>query len=343
MKKGINFCQWMISRACNNKCNYCEVQETKQTIDAHHLKAVEKTFDLLRDNAKRLEIIGGEPLDYPLLPTLISLGNQSSIERLVIITTGINKGALGQAINLIDVKRWGFCFTLDIPEKEADWNLPLYDKYHSELSGAIKKSKAGWEAFHKYSKSLWLRGHVTIGSHNIADVPKIARQILESGAFFNCCPIMYSRKWHSDTPFMFRSMPIPNIALGPEDKNVTYDVVSELIKLKEKFGELFLPSVEYLKLIPLCCKNPKEIYPAYCGDKMPYLRLGNRIAKDGTFEIMTCSDLYLEENGVPKYGLQNWINNKEEVENAWAEDTNRRCCQKTQGCVWSVSLTLKNS
>lgn len=344
LKNEISFCQWMISRTCNNKCAYCEVQTTEsQIIDIQHSEAVKRTFQLLDGKTKRLEFIGGEPLDYPLLPTLISLGNQSSIERLVIITTAINEKELANTVRLIDSKKWGLCFTLDIPEKETDWNLPLYNKHYSELSGAMKKSKFGWQAFRKYSKSLWLRGHVTIGSHNIADVPKIARQILESGAFFNCCPIIYSRKGHMGTPFMFRSIPIPKIALSPEDKSLTESVVFELIKLKEKFGELFLPSEEYLKLIPLCCKKPKELYPACCGNKMPYLRLGDRVAEDGTFEIMTCSDLYLERGGVPKHGLLNWFNNQTKVEDVWKKDLDRRYCQITQGCVWSVSLTLKNS
>lgn len=342
MEKEINFCQWMISRVCNNKCNYCEVQTTKnQTVDAQYFEAVYRTFKLLDGKIRQLEFIGGEPLDYPMLNNLIVLGNYFSIDRLVIITTGINKGKLDNVVKKINRKKWGFCFTLDIPEEKL--KSSEYDMYGAELTGSIRKAKAGWEAFHKYSDSLWLRGHVTIGSHNIADVPKIARQILESGAFFNCCPIIYSRKWHTDTPFMFRSMQIPNIALGPEDRKVAEYTVNRLIELKDKFGKLFLPSVEYLKLIPLCCKNPKELYPACCGDKMPYLRLGDRIAKDGTFEVMVCSDLYLEENRVPKYGLRNWIDNREKVENAWAENTNRRLCQKTQGCVWSASLSLKDS
>lgn len=337
----INFCQWMISRVCNNKCTYCEVQTTEnQTMDAQYLEAVYKTFKLLDGKTKRLEFIGGEPLDYPMLENLITLGNHSSIERLVIITTGINKEKLSQAVNLIDPKKWGFCFTLDIPEEKL--GSSEYDIYGAELTGSIRKAKAGWKAFHRYSDSLWLRAHVTIGRHNLMDVPKIARRILETESFFNCCPILYSRKEFTATPFMFRPMSVPNIALRSEDKSLTEDVISELIRLKEEFGELFLPNEEYLKFIPLCCKRSDEIYPAGCGDKMPYLRLGDRVAKDRTFEIMTCSDLYLKKDGLPEYGLQDWITDQKKVEDAWTKNLARERCRKTQGCGWSVSQVLKD-
>ena len=56
-----------------------------------HLPSVYKTFELLDGKVKRLELIGGEPLDYPYINEIIDAGNKSSIERLVLITTGINK------------------------------------------------------------------------------------------------------------------------------------------------------------------------------------------------------------------------------------------------------------
>ena len=56
--------------------------------------AVLKTFKLL-NGVKRLEIIGGEPLDYPYIDKIIIAGNESSIERLVLITTGINEKTQG--------------------------------------------------------------------------------------------------------------------------------------------------------------------------------------------------------------------------------------------------------
>ena len=47
--------------------------------------------------------------------------------------------------------------------------------------------------------------------------------------------------------------------------------MTELIALKKSYGELFLPSEEYLWIIAQCCKEPHENIPAVAGIKCPIL------------------------------------------------------------------------
>ena len=289
---------------------------------------------LLGGNIKRLEFIGGEMLDYPYLDEIIETGNKSNIERFVLITTGINKSKFAEVMELANPSKWGFCFTLDM--------LPLETaKYLNDpdLAGSARKSKAGWEAFYQYEK-FWRRGHVTIGRHNLKDLPKIAKVIMDNGAYFNCCPIIYSRQERDSgrLPFIFRPQNFPNIALRMEDWGTAKRIIGELKSIKKSYGTLFLPSEEYLDLITQCCKSPEEKYPCSCGDAMPYLRIGDKVSSDGTFGLMTCSDFYLS-----KYSVKDWTERKEEVESAWVKNPRRQFCAKHEGCAWSVSLTLSSS
>ena len=327
----INYCQWMIYRGCKNACPYCEVPNTVSNLKEEHLLSVLKTLELLDGKVKKLEIIGGEPLDYPDIDKIIIAGNESSIERLVLITTGINENKLAEVMELANPAKWGFCFTLDMLSLKAVEYFG--DKY---LGGSARKSSYGWKAFYQ-SEKFWRRGHVTIGKHNLEDLPKIAKVIMDSGACFNCCPILYARqgKTSGRLPFIFRPQNFPNVALRKEDQKAANQVVKELAVLKKHYGQLFLPSEEYLELIAQCCKDPEEKYPCGCGDKMPYLRIGDKVCSDGTFGLMTCSDFYL-----PEYSVKNWVEKTEEVENAWAENSLRQFCRNNEGCVWSVSLTL---
>ena len=330
----INYCQWMISRGCKNNCPYCEVPSKTSDLKEDHLPAVYKTFELLDGKVKRLELIGGEPLDYPYINEIIDAGNKSSIERLVLITTGINKTKLAEVLKLANPAKWGFCFTLDMLPIEA--NGYLEDK---DLAGSARKSIAGWKGFYQ-SENFWRRGHVTIGRHNLKSLPKIAKAIMDNGAYFNCCPILYARQERTSgrLPFIFRPQNFPGIALRKEDRDVANRIVKELKSLKKNYGPLFLPSEEYLDLIAQCCKDPEEKYPCGCGDKMPYLRVGDRVCSDGTFGLMLCSDFYL-----PKYSVKDWVEKMEEVENEWAGNTLRQLCTFVEGCAWSVSLTLSSS
>lgn len=330
----IPYCQWMIYRGCKNACPYCEVPNTAGNLNEDHLPSVLKTFKLLDGNVKKLEFIGGEPLDYPNIDKVIIVGNKSNIERLVLITTGINEKKLKEVINLADPSKWGFCFTVDMLSLKA--SKCLNDK---ELAGSARKSIAGWEAFYQ-SEKFWRRGHVTIGRHNLESLPKIANVIMDNGAYFNCCPIIYGKqgKTSSRLPFIFRPQSLPSVVLKREDRELANRVVKELIILKKNYGPLFLPSEEYLDLIAQCCKDPEEKYPYGCGDKMPYLRIGDKTCSDGTFGLMLCSDFYL-----PKYSVKDWAENREEVENAWAKNSLRRFCRDHEGCAWSVSLTLSSS
>jgi len=329
------YCQWMIYRGCKNNCPYCEVPNTATAtandFKKDHLSSVLKTFELLNGRVKRLEFIGGEPLSYPYVNEIIEAGNKSNIERLVLITTGINKSKLAEVMKLANPQKWGVCFTLDmLPLKATDF---LDDKI---LGGSARKAVAGWEVFYQY-ENFWRRGHVTIGRHNLEDVPKIAKVIMDSGAYFNCCPIIYAKqgKTSGRLPFIFRPQNLPGSALRKEDRDVANRIVKELKIIKKNYGPLFLPSEEYLDLIAQCCKNPEEKYPCGCGDKMPYLRIGDRMCSDGTFGLMVCSDFYL-----PKYSVKDWVEKREEVENAWAKNSLRQFCQGDEGCAWSVSLTL---
>ena len=108
------YCQWMIYRGCKNACPYCEVPNTASDLKETNLSAVLKTFELLDGWVKRLEFIGGEMLDYPYLDEIIEVGNKSSIERLVLITTAINKSKLAEVMKITSPSKWGFCFTLDM-------------------------------------------------------------------------------------------------------------------------------------------------------------------------------------------------------------------------------------
>lgn len=330
----MNYCQWMIYRGCKNNCPYCEVPSKTSNLKEDHLSAVIKTFKLLDGNVKRLEFIGGEILDYLYINEIIKMGNESSMERLVLITTGINKSKLAEVMKLANPDKWGFCFTLDM--------LPI--KAHEFLSdphlvASSLKSIGGWKAFYQYEK-FWRRGHVTIGRHNLESLPKIAQVIMDNGAYFNCCPIIYAKqgKISGRLPFIFRPQSLPNVVLKKDDRELANRVVKELLFLKEKYGPLFLPSEEYLDLIAQCCKDPEEKYPCGCGDKMPYLRIGDKVCPDGTFSLMTCSDFYLSN-----YSVKDWVEKKEEVERAWAENSLRQFCRYHEGCAWSVSLTLSSS
>ena len=289
------YCQWMIYRGCKNACPYCEVPSTTADLNDDHLSAVLKTFELLEGKVKRLEFIGGEMLDYPFINEIVYNGNKSSIERIVLITTGINKSKFAEVMKLANPSKWGFCFTLDMLTLKA--RECLEDK---NLGGSARKSKAGWEAFYQY-ENFWRRGHVTVGRHNLKDLPKIAK-------------------------------------LRREDWEMANKIMKELIILKKNYGSLFLPSDEDLDLITRCCKESYEMYPCGCGDTMPYLRIGDRICPDGTFGLMVCSDFYL-----PNFSVKNWVEKKEEVENAWAGNVVRRFCANHEGCAWSVSLTLSFS
>lgn len=334
----IPYCQWMISRICEIGCSYCTVKERPRDLDKNHLQAVIKTFGLLGDKVKRLEFIGGEPLDYPYIKEIIEAGNKSNIEKLVLITTGINKSKLAEVINLADPSKWGFCFTLDMLSLKA--YSCLDDK---DLAKSARKSIAGWEAFYQseyFCENFWKRGHVTIGRHNLESLPKIAKVIMDDSAYFNCCPIIYARQERTSVrlPFMFRPQNFPNVALRKEDRELANLVVKELKTIKKNYSEFFLPSEEYLDLIAQCCKDPEEKYPCGCGDKMLYLRIGDRVCPDGTFGLMICSDFYL-----PKYSVKDWAEKREEVENAWAENSLRQLCAGREGCAWSVSLTLSSS
>lgn len=330
----INYCQWMVYRGCKNNCPYCEVPRTANNLKEDHLPAVLKTLALLDDKVKRLEFIGGEMLDYPYIDEIIEAGNKSNIEKLVLITTGINKNKLAEVMKLANPDKWGFCFTLDmLPIKAHEF---LNDP---DLAGSARKSIAGWEAFYQ-SEKFWRRGHVTIGRHNLENLPKIAKVVMDNKAYFNCCPIIYAKqgKTSARLPFIFRPQNIPNVALRKEDWELASSVMKELVALKKNYGPLFLPSEEYLDLIEQCCKDPEEKYPSGCEDKMPYLRIGDRVCPDGTFGLMICSDFYL-----PKYSVKDWVEKKEEVERAWAENSLRQPCTGHEGCAWSVSLTLSSS
>lgn len=330
----INYCQWMLWRGCGNNCPYCEVPRTASDLKENHLLAVLKTFKLLDGKVKKLEFIGGEMLDYPYIEEIIEMGNKSSIERLVLITTGINERKLKQVMSLADPFKWGFCFTLDMLSIEAHEFLNDPD-----LAGSARKSIAGWKAFYQ-SEYFWRRGNVTIGRHNLKNLSKIAKVVMDNGAYFNCCPIIYAKQGRTSgrLPFIFRPQNIPNIALRKEDWELASSVVKELVALKKIYRPLFLPSEEYLDIIAQCCKYPEEKYPCGCGDKMPYLRIGDKVCPDVTFSLMTCSDFYLSN-----YSVKDWVEKKEEVERAWAENSLRQFCRDNEGCAWSVSLTLSSS
>lgn len=330
----VPYCQWMIYRGCKNNCPYCEVPSKTSNLKENHLPAVVKTFKLLDGNVKRLEFIGGELLDYPYINEIIKMGNESSVERLVLITTGINKSKFAEMLKLANPDKWGFCFTLDMLSIEAHEFLNDPD-----LAGSARKSIAGWEAFYQ-CENFWRRGHVTIGRHNLESLPKIAKVIMDNGAYFNCCPIIYARQERTSgrLPFMFRPQNFPKVALGSEDRYVANYVITELVALKKSYGEFFLPSEEYLWIITQCCKEIYEMYSCGCGDKMPYLRIGDKICPDGTFGLMVCSDFYL-----PKYSVKDWVEKREEVENAWTKNTLRRFCRDYEGCAWSVSLAPSSS
>lgn len=337
----VKYCQIAFYSGCSNRCSdYCRIPDQRNEVDGNHFKALVRSIWLLaRQGFERVELIGGEPLDYPWLAGVVKEGNKLTIPRLVIITTGINEKKLEQIINSADLERWVFCFTLDFPPEKAKKIVGS----KSELEGSAKKSIAGWGAFEKYPELL-KRGHVTVGSHNLVDLPVLARRIIEAGAFFNFCPIMHASKTDGgvNLPFIFRGKDEHLITLRPEDKTLAEEVAEELIELKRNpsCSPLFLPSEEYIRLLAKCCKEPEEKYPASCGDKMPYLRLGKRV-KGKTLEVMICSDFNLENNkGKPMFGLADWIENPDAVESAWRDNANRIICKKCIGCVWSVSLTL---
>src|SRR3989338_469515 len=281
-KEGKMYCQWMIYRGCKNACPYCEVPNVANVasdLKETNFLPVFKTLSLLGlgGNIKRLEFIGGEMLDYPFINEIVYIGNKSNIERLVLITSAINKKKLDEVARISNPSKWGFCFTLDM--------LPLETaKYLSDPDLALpaRKSKAGWEAFYQYEK-FWRRGHVTIGRHNHKDLPKIAKMIMDNGAYFGCCPIIYAKqgKISGRLPFIFRPQNFPNIALRMEDRGRANQVVVELKSLKKSYGPLFLPSEEYLDLITQCCKESYEMYTCGCGGKMPYLRIGDKVCLDG--------------------------------------------------------------
>src|SRR3989338_3312509 len=88
------FAQWMIYRGCKNACPYCEVPNTASDLKETNFLPVFKTLGLLGGNIKRLEFIGGEMLDYPFINEIVYIGNKSNIERLVLITSAINKTSL---------------------------------------------------------------------------------------------------------------------------------------------------------------------------------------------------------------------------------------------------------
>lgn len=330
----VSYCQWMVYRGCKNNCPYCEVPSKTSNLKEDHLSAVVKTFKLLDGKIKRLEFIGGEPLDYPYIKEIVEMGNKSSIERLVLITTGINERKLKQVMFLADPSKWGFCFTLDMLSVEAHEFLNDPD-----LAGSARKSIGGWRSFYQ-SESFWRRGHVTIGRNNLESLPKIAKVIMDNGAYFNCCPIIYAKqgKTSNRLPFIFRPQNIPNIALRKEDWALANLVVGELKTIKKNYSKFFLPSEEYLDIIAQCCKDPEEKYPSGCGDKMPYLRIGDKVCPDGTSSLMTCSDFYLSN-----YSVKDWVEKKEEVERAWTKNTLRQFCKEHEGCVWSVGLALSSS
>lgn len=332
-----DFCQIMFYRGCSNRCGpRCTVPDRKSEVSAEHLRALITSMEILHEEGfKRVELIGGEPLDYPHLSQVIQSGNQLSIERFVLITTGINEGKMREVAKSADSEKWGFCFTVDLLPDEAR-------KFLSDpiLGGIAKKANAGWKALENY-RGWWRRGHVTVGRHNLRNLPYLAWRIMELGAYFNCCPVMSARNGNG-LVFEFRSASPTFETLKPEDKFLAEEVVAELKEMKRKYGALFLPSEEYLDLIPLCCKENWEKYPSSCGEEMPYLRLGDRIADDGTLELMVCSDFYLEQRN-PRFGVNNWSEDKEEIESLWKANNNRLVCQSCEGCVWSVSLILRKA
>ena len=76
---------------------------------------------------------------------------------------------------------------------------------------------------------------MTIGRHNLKSLPKIAKAIMDNGAYFNCCPILYARQERTSgrLPFIFRPQNFPGIALRKEDRDVANRIVKELKSLKK--------------------------------------------------------------------------------------------------------------
>lgn len=336
------FSQMVITTLCSQKCKGCDVWKNQYYPPMPLDLAIRAVDDLAYAGIKILEFIGGEPFDYPhMLPLIRHICyEQLEIERCGILTNAMNWDAL-QKIKPYLSKRIGIVVSINYTREQCE---------HLIAQGIdmamAKKSLAGWRVLDEFVGICWIRVALVINTLNIEIFPEIGKQVIEKGALFSVCPLVYKRQI-SNSPVItdFRSK---EVGLAPiaEHKELMRKAVNKLIKLKNQYPEQVVPSLEYIQFLPETCKNPADPYTISCaGLGLPYIRVSHIVGKskiDGTSapRLRACTDIMGEKISEIVTSDLKYPSVIESLADIYQLDT--LSCQIDEKCCWSVTFALRN-
>ncbi|MFZ2970735.1 MAG: radical SAM protein [Minisyncoccia bacterium] len=335
---GFSFCQWEITTACNMNCAGCRVPQgasEQPRIDI----ALRSADDLIVAGITNLEIIGGEPLIYEHLPTLLKYLNQrKEIRRFAVLTNATMTNKLQEIKPELSFEKGGLAVSINYSEEQCK----KFIESGTDVAMA-KKSLAGWQALREFGNHCSVRVNCVINSLNIASLPEIARQVINMGGTFSFCPLVYRRQnYDSGLDFTFRSSTV-GLAPTEEHKEAMKEAMAELAMLKKKHPRKIIPTEEYMKMSVEACKDPNEPYKVGCkGKGIPYLRVSSKIGKslrDGkiAFRLKACSDV--EGSEVSKLVTSDLrdVSIRKKLLLIYQNDPEVIRCNSEERCIWSVT------
>lgn len=335
---GFSFCQWEITTACNMNCAGCRVPQGASEQPGIDI-ALRSADDLIAAGITNLEIIGGEPLIYEhLLALLKHLNQKKDIKRFAVLTNATMTDKLQEIKPELSFEKGGLVVSINYTEEQCKELMKS-----GTDTAMVKKSLAGWQALREFGNHCLVRVNCVINSLNIANLPEIARQVVNMGGTFSFCPLVYRRQnYGSGMDFTFRSSTI-GLAPAEEHKEAMKETMAELAMLKKKYIRKIIPTEEYMKMAVEACKNPNEPYKVGCKSKgIPYLRVSSKIGKsvhDGkiAFRLKACSDV--EGSEVSKLVTSDLrdANIRKKLPLIYQNDPEVIRCNEEERCIWSIT------
>lgn len=335
------FSQWEITTDCNMGCKSCQVRENIVLPPIPLDIAIAAVDCMANAGIQALEFIGGEPYKYPYMLDLIRhiYNKQLKIKRFAVLTNAIDREAIVATKPFLSKTRGGIVVSINYTKKQCK---ELLEKGID--TAMAKKSMAGWEALDYLRGLCWVRVNCVINEYNIQTFSEIASQVIQKGALFSCCPLVYKRIG-TETPVTFRSK-TPDLAPVAEHQKIMEESVKKLVKLKILHPDQIVPSIEYLNFLPQTCKRPEDPYSINCkGLGLPYLRVSSDVGKskiDGISspKLRACTDIVGDSfSKIVVSDLKYpWVIARLSV--IYQSDSSVTACQNNDGCIWSVTFAL---
>lgn len=334
----IKFCQWEILTECNMRCKGCRVWEKISEQPDLEL-VIAGIDDLAAAGIENLEIIGGEPFVYRKAPEMLRYLNiQQKIKRFAILTNATMIDDIRRVKSELSHKKGGLVVSINYTPKQCEQLLELGIDV-----GMAQKSLAGWKALEEFKDVCWIRVNCAVNTLNIQTLSQIALRVVQLGAKFSFCPLMYRRQGcDSGLELTFRSA-TTELALLLEYKEAVKEAMAEMIELKRRYPDQIIPTVKYMHQVVESCKMPTQPYPASCKNMgLPYLRVSSEIGKslfdeNISFRLRACSDIKGAHISKIVTSDLRYPEVRERLSLIYPQDPRVVECCNSEGCIWSVT------